>query len=295
MTKAKTPKRARGADGRAGSATRALTPTPRPTPGTFLGGWELPHRYGPQVHILNNRFLLSALARLGGTRVRHPEINELLRVVYRAMIVTVAGRELPTMETATPTRMVEKNPAGVYRGPILDPDSQVVVVSVIRAGIIPSQICFDMLNLVVDPDRVRLDHLTMARITDAKGKVTGVSLEASKIGGAVDGAILFLPDPMGATGTTTSAAIHHYETRHGRPSRVVVMPMIATPEFLRKVLKECPKAVVYTARLDRGLSPPDVLARIPGERWDEEVGLDSHDYIVPGAGGMGEILNNSWC
>jgi uracil phosphoribosyltransferase len=100
---------------------------------------------------------------------------------------------------------------------------------------------------------------------------------------------------MGATGTTTVSALRHYEAHHGRPAKVVVMPMIATPEFLRKVLKECPSAVVYTARLDRGLSPPDVLAAIPGERWDEEVGLDDQDYIVPGAGGMGEILNNSWC
>jgi uracil phosphoribosyltransferase len=42
------------------------------------------------------------------------------------------------------------------------------------------------------------------------------------------------------------------------------------------------------------MSPPDVLAEIPGARWDEESGLDDDDYIVPGAGGVGEIINNSW-
>ena len=73
------------------------------------------------------------------------------------------------------------------------------------------------------------------------------------------------------------------------------MPMIATPEYLRVVLDLAEDLVVYTARLDRGLSPPDVLEALPGAQWDREVGLDDHGYIVPGAGGMGEVLNNSWC
>jgi hypothetical protein len=51
---------------------------------------------------------------------------------------------------------------------------------------------------------------------------------------------------------------------------------------------------VYTARVDRGMSPPEVQAAPPGARWAEERGLDDEDYIVPGAGGVGEVLNQSW-
>jgi len=47
-------------------------------------------------------------------------------------------------------------------------------------------------------------------------------------------------------------------------------------------------------RLDRGLSPPDVLAAVPGERWDDERGLNEHQYIVPGGGGLGEVMNNAF-
>ena len=36
------------------------------------------------------------------------------------------------------------------------------------------------------------------------------------------------------------------------------------------------------------LSAPDVLETVPGERWDEERGLNERSYIVPGAGGLGE-------
>ena len=73
------------------------------------------------------------------------------------------------------------------------------------------------------------------------------------------------------------------------------MPMIATPEYLRAVLSGIDNLMVYTARLDRGLSPEDVHETIPGMRWSEERGLNDKGYIVPGAGGMGEVLNNAWC
>jgi uracil phosphoribosyltransferase len=72
------------------------------------------------------------------------------------------------------------------------------------------------------------------------------------------------------------------------------MHLIVTPEYLRNVLRAHPDTIIYSLRVDRGLSPHDVLATVPGTRWDEERGLDDRQYIVPGAGGVGEILNNAW-
>jgi uracil phosphoribosyltransferase len=72
------------------------------------------------------------------------------------------------------------------------------------------------------------------------------------------------------------------------------MHLIVTPEYVKNVLAAHPNTTIYALRLDRGLSAPDVLATVPGTRWDEERGLDEHQYIVPGAGGVGEILNNAW-
>jgi uracil phosphoribosyltransferase len=259
-------------------------------------GWELEHRYGPKVHLLDNLYLLTALAKLGGLRIRQPEISATLRRVYQIMLANVAGHDLPRVRTEEPTRMHELHPReGVYRGDVLDPATKIVVVDVIRAGIVPSQVCFDMLTAVLPDENVRLDHLNMARIADAQGRVVGVDLSGSKIGGSIDGTILLLPDPMGATGATTIRALRHYHEHYGRPQRIVAMPMIATPEYLRAVLDAFDDVVVYTARLDRGLSPPEVLATLPGERWSEERGLNEKGYIVPGAGGMGEVLNNAWC
>lgn len=256
---------------------------------------EVPHGYGPRVHILNNPFLLTLLSQVGSAGTKGPEVAALVRIIYTVMLADVVSRELSIVNASTPTRMFAKTPHGIYRGPILSRESSVVIACVIRAGMIPSQTCFELLAKVLDPDRIRIDTLSMARVTDAQGRVTGVSLTGSKIGGSVHGSVLLVPDPMGATGGTVVKALAHYREHYGTPEKVVAMPMIATPEYIHRVVGDVEGSVIYTARLDRGLSPPDVLAAMPGERWKEERGLDEHQYIVPGAGGIGEVLNHSWC
>lgn len=257
--------------------------------------WEIEHAYGPRVHVLDNLFLHSALARLGSPDANLHQVLRLVRSTYETLIVQ-ATREFPSLEVEVPTRMVAAHhDAGHYRGPVFDPGVSVVVCDVVRAGMVPSQVCFERLLSVLPDERVRLDHVSMSRLTDEHGRVTGVDLSGSKIGGPVDGSILLVPDPMGATGSTTVRLLDHYLEHHGRPAKVIALPMISTPEYLRRVLDHCPELVVYTARVDRGLSDPEVLATPPGTYWDRERGLDERQYIVPGAGGMGEVLNNSWC
>jgi uracil phosphoribosyltransferase len=259
-------------------------------------GCELDHAYGDRVHILENGYLTSVLARLCSPGIEHPEIVFALRRLYEALLVAAVGSEFPRADVEMTTRMAERHPeAGVWRGSVLDHDVRVVVADVIRAGIVPSQVCFEMLTSALPTRCVRLDHVLMARVEDELGHVTGVDLSGSKVGGTAEGVILLLPDPMGATGSTTVGAVEHYRENHGRPAKIVAMHTIVTPEYLRTALDCDPNLVVYALRVDRGLSDPDVLAARPGELWDRERGLDERGYIVPGAGGMGEVLNNSWC
>jgi uracil phosphoribosyltransferase len=117
----------------------------------------------------------------------------------------------------------------------------------------------------------------------------------AKIGRDVADRFVLFPDPMGATGSSIVSAMKHYlEALDGRPRLCIAVHLIVTPEYLLRVTSELPEAVVYALRLDRGLSPLDVLDQIPGERWQEERGLNEQQYIVPGAGGVGEVLNNAW-
>ena len=256
---------------------------------------ELSHLYGDRVHLIDNPFLRSVLARISSTKATLPEVLNLTRLAYE-MLLGSATNEFPCVEERIPTRMHEFHPVeGVLRGSVLDPDTKVVICDVVRAGIVPSQVCFERLLSVLPDASLRLDHLNMSRVSDASGHVTGVDLSGSKVGGRIDDAFLLIPDPMGATGSTILRAVKHYRENYGRPRRIIAMPIIVTPEYLHAVLENLDDVTIYAGRLDRGLSAPDVLASVPGTFWDRERGLDERSYIVPGAGGMGEVLNNSWC
>ena len=125
--------------------------------------------------------------------------------------------------------------------------------------------------------------------------MVGAGIGGMKIGGDVDDAFLLFPDPMGATGSSLATAIDTYKDEGaGQPATDREPPPHRDPEYLRRMTADHPDVVVYALRLDRGLSPPEVLATVPGTRWDEERGLDEHQYIVPGGGGFGEIMNNAY-
>ena len=254
-----------------------------------------PHAYGPRVHLAGGSFVSTALARASTEEISRTDLLALVRSVYEVLLASALD-DFPQSRSEVATRMAAKHPTeGVWRGDAAEDAGLVVICDVIRAGILPAQLCFERLSQLLPNADVRLDHLNIARVADESGRATGADLSGSKVGGTGDGAVLLLPDPMGATGATTICALEHYFEHYGRPAQISVMPMICTPEFLRAVLDFDESITIHAGRLDRGLSAADVLECTPGERWDEERGLDDTNYIVPGAGGVGEVLNNSWC
>jgi uracil phosphoribosyltransferase len=256
---------------------------------------EMPHRYGSNVHLVGNPFLLSQLARLCAKGTGQPEINRLVALLYADLVKMVINAEFPRKMAAVPTRMVDSTPQGIYQGEVIDPDVRAVTVNIARAGTLPSQVTYDLLNTTVDPVLVRQDHIIMSRMIDAKEAVVGSNIGGAKIGGDIDDAFVLFPDPMGATGGSLSTAVSMYKEKvAGKPRRILSLNLIITPEFLRRISREHPDVVVYALRLDRGLSPPEVFGTVPGELWDQERGLDDRQYIVPGGGGFGEIMNNAY-
>lgn len=253
------------------------------------------HCYGEGVHLLSQPFPMSLLTELSLPRTGQPRFNIILRQLYDWLLSAVVSRELATRQVVEPTRMKPINPEGVYVGEVIDRQQSVVVAAVARGGILPGQQFFDGLNEFLDPARVRQDHIFMARKTDAEGQVIGVETSGSKLGGPVDDATILIPDPMGATGSSMVETMRIYrDTVPGAPRRLICVHLIVTPEFVKRVKTEFPEARIYAVRLDRGLSPAEVLATPPGTHWDRERGLNDNQYIVPGAGGLGELMNNAW-
>ncbi len=256
---------------------------------------EIKHRYGKNIHLVGNPFLLSQLATLCAKGTYQPQINGLVSLLYTDLIKTVINAEFPRKMAAIPTRMIDSTPQGIFQGEVIDPDVRAICVNIARAGTLPSQVCYDLLNNILNPQLVRQDHIIMSRMIDAAEKVVGSSIGGFKIGGDIDDAVVLFPDPMGATGGSLSTAIRVYKDKvPGTPRKILCLNLIVTPEYLRRITTDHPDAIVYALRLDRGLSPAKVFGTEPGTHWDEERGLDDRQYIVPGGGGFGEIMNNAY-
>ncbi len=256
---------------------------------------ELEHRYGPQVHLVGNPYLLSLLATLCSKETIQPQVNRLVAVLYTDLITMTVNQEFPRKSVAIPTRMIDHTPNGIYQGEVIDDEIRAISVNIARAGTLPSQVTFDLLNTILTPRLVRQDHIIMSRMLDNTEQVVGSNIGGSKIGGDVDDAIVIFPDPMGATGGSLSTAISMYKQKvAGKMRKVICVHLIVTPEYLRRMTNDHPDANIYALRLDRGLSSPEVFETVPGQLWDKERGLDDRQYIVPGGGGMGEVMNNAY-
>ena len=256
-------------------------------------GHPLAHHYGPQVHVLADAWSMSVLAQLGAPETGTTTFHRLLRAAYARLLHAVTA-ELTTTQVTIPTRMAPLSDGAAYTGAIIDPNQPVVIADIARAGIIPSDVFQQQLLDLLDDAVVRVDHLYMQRVTNDAGQVTGVDLAGSKIGGPVDDALLLIPDPMGATGGSIGHCVDYYRsTVPGTPRRIAACHLMVTPEYLRRMADDYPDVAVYTLRVDRGLSDPDVLSTALGQRLDER-GLTDTQYIVPGAGGLGELLNNAF-
>ncbi len=263
---------------------------------------EIKHLYGDGVHILAHPLGLSQLARLCSKDTIQPEINRIVEDLYRILIHEVINTQVPTCKVAVESRMQavltpeqQAQNLGIIEAEMVNRDTQIVTVDIARAGILPSLTCYNVLNQVLNPSFVRQDHLIVSRATDADDNVVGARISGNKIGGPIDGRIVIFPDPMGATGSSLSTAISYYKkTFGGTPAKLITLNLIMTPEFIRRIKQDHPEVIMYSLRLDRGMSPPNVLKATPGQFWDKESGLNSHSYIVPGGGGFGEIMNNAW-
>jgi len=252
------------------------------------------HRYGERVFLHSDPWAMSALLRLCSPDTTQPLLNHLVAGLYDHLLHQVAGIELARAFLDRPTRMAAHHALGRYAGTALDPAQDVVVVDIARAGMLPAIRFFEGLSLLLDPARVRQDHVFSSRVLNDRGEVVGADVSGAKVGGSAAGRLVLLPDPMGATGTSMVRVMDFYrDLPGGPPARFVAVHLIVTPEYLRRVLGCGHPVHVHAVRLDRGLSPAEVLAEVPGVRWDEEQGLNGGDYIIPGAGGLGELMNNT--
>lgn len=248
------------------------------------------HHYGPNFHLIDDPFLQTLLTELCQAKTTQPQINRLVQLIYNGLIVHTANTLFPKTNVNVTTRMGEALTAET-----LAAETKAVTVNLARAGTYPSHICYEYLHWILSAENVRQDHIFAARKTDATETVTGTDLVSFKIGGNIENSFVLFPDPMGATGGTIKSAIDYYQSKVQGPAKsFVALHLIVTPEYLKAIQNIGAPLQVFALRVDRGLSPAHVLKSPLGLYWDQEKGLNDKQYIIPGAGGLGELLNNSF-
>jgi len=234
--------------------------------GIFCLGFEM------KFTLLNTPYNLSLLVELGKSTVRQPQISQLVEALYESMFGTVVDGELETERMAVKTRLYSKDKGGIFKGSIIKKKQPVVVTDVLRAGSEPAALFYHKLCTLLEPHSVRQDHIMSQRIESSKG-ITGTTLMGSKIGGQVKDTIVLIPDPMGATGHSMEEVITHYSQHYGKAKRFVLVNLVVTPFYLDRLKKLKQNIHVYAARMDEKLT--------------------KDDFILPGLGGLGEMINNT--
>lgn len=258
-----------------------------------IGRNELNHKYGNKVHLISSPYLLTLLARTCHEKTIQPEFSSNISLAYKYLFEAMVSTIFPRVDLKVETRMKKFHQEAELNGTFIDSNLKLVTVDLARAGTLPSQGLFEFAHTFLKPENIRQDHFYVNRKTNAEGKVIGVDMSGSKIGGSVKDAYVIFPDPMGATGGTISSVVSYYKNKiEGPAKKFISLNLIITPEYIKRMQKDHPDLEIFAIRLDRGLSSKEVLESIPGEH-QEEKGLNDVQYIVPGGGGFGELMNNT--
>ena len=223
--------------------------------------------------IMDTPFNLSLLAELGHPETRQPRVSYLIREVYSNMFAPMVDKELEREEVKTETRISKLEPEdGFWEGEVIAKKQRVVVADIMRAGMVPSELVYTRLCSLLDPGCVHQDHLMSQRDDNPTG-VTKSTLLGSKIGGSVQDQLVIIPDPMGATGNSMAEVMSHYLEHYGTPKRFVTMHLVIVRDFIERLMKIPADIHVYAARQDPRLT--------------------TNSYIVPGLGGVGEMISGT--
>ena len=193
---------------------------------------QVPHLYNDKTFIVYNPLMLNVLGRLSSPNCKQPQFNQLIEYLYEYLFMVSANQLISQSSVSIPTRMEGCK----WEGTNLNPKRNLVTVSIARAGIIPSTIIFNRLCHIFPPERIRQDHVFMNRKTDEEGRVTGVNFSGSKISAPVSNDALFIPDPMGATGSTVEYVVQYYKEQFPKANPLFVcLNLIITPQYLEKI------------------------------------------------------------
>jgi uracil phosphoribosyltransferase len=201
----------------------------------------------PKLTVVSHPVLEDRLAVLRDAGTPHGAFRRALHEAS-AILAIEATRDLPTTEHTIQTPL---EPASALRL-----EEEITIVPVLRAGL---GMVEGFLRLLAD---ARVGHLGMQRDEDTL-EPTGYF---ERLPPALGDGLVFLLDPMLATGGSAVAALDRLKANGARRLRLICL--VAAPEGVAAVREAHADVAIWTAALDRQ--------------------LDENGYIRPGLGDAGD-------
>lgn len=204
------------------------------------------------VSLIDHPYAHHVLTRLRDVSTQSLEFRKGLVKLGRIMGYEIA-RTFPKREVEART------PLGVAKGILLEDLDKVVIVEVLRAAMPLVE------GLLKAFPEAKIGVVAAKRREEGEGEID-VDIYYVRLP-EVEGKVVIAADPMLATGVTMKAVLGEVLKR-GRPRRLLIASVIATPIGIERVLSAYPNAEIFAVAID------------------EE--LNRQGFIVPGLGDAGD-------
>jgi uracil phosphoribosyltransferase len=203
-----------------------------------------------EVHVLDHPLIQHKLAILRNENTGVKEFRELVSEIAGLMCYE-ATRNLPTEEVEV------KTPVAIAKCRMLS-GKKLAIVPVLRAGL-------GMVDSMVDLiPSAKIGHIGLYRDPETHQPVEYYC----KLPEDIESRVVFVVDPMLATGGSAVAAIDFLKARGCR--NIIMMNIIGCPEGVKVVQDAHPDVEMYLAAVDEK--------------------LNDHAYIIPGLGDAGDRI-----
>lgn len=215
--------------------------------------------YMDNVRVINNPVVLLNLCTMRDKNTDSQGVRIATRKITRCLLYE-AAKNLPLVERYVTT------PLTTFRAKTVDPDINLIISPILRAGLIFTDEAIDILP------QATIRHIGMYRDEKTLKPVwyyNKVPMEADN----PEKFYIYITDPMLATGNSLLAAIELYANKGIPIKNIKCICIIAAPEGLKNIYEKYPDIEIITAAVDDH--------------------LNEKGYIVPGMGDAGDRIFNT--
>lgn len=211
------------------------------------------------LNIVNTPVVLQSLCTMRDKTTKAEEMRVAARKITKILLYE-ASKSLPLVEQTIET------PLTTFKTTTIDPDTNIIISPILRAGLIFTDEAIDMLP------QACIRHIGMYRDEKTLKPVWYYNKVPMNVENP-ERFRIFITDPMLATGNSLIEAIKLYAEKHIPLKNIKVISIISAPEGVLNIQSKFPEIEIITAALDSH--------------------LNEHGYIVPGMGDAGDRIFNT--